>query len=111
MERVEMAVSNVGHIPVLLDSLCFLLMRHGFHKTLEFIRTLIKLAHPLVVPVPVDALSIRQNLIFEDPINGTRLLLELQEPVSLMHASLLFATVGQLIKTDGTASGTTLVGC
>ena len=66
MERVEMAVSNVGHIPVLLDSLCFHLMRHGFHKTLEFIRTLIKLGRPLVVPVQVDTLSTRQNQIFED---------------------------------------------
>ena len=66
MERFEMAVFNVGHMPVVPDSLCSLLMRHGFHKSLEFIRTLIELTRPLVVPVQVDALSTRQSQIFED---------------------------------------------
>ena len=52
------------------------------------------------------------------PINGTRLLLDFQEPVfvssgallskSTNASSLLFATDRQLIKTGGTASGTTL---
>ena len=96
--------ASENSISMVLDSLCPLLMRHGFCKTVHFVKTLMNLPGvcPLVVPVQVDGLSTRQNQIIEDLAwavlclsHGEATLLRqgVREKGNLVRSSLSYETV------------------